>query len=407
MKTDSALQNPPQQTALSGDSADATRCIHAGEERHGQATPITTSIAQTSVFILPNVEELRRLNAGQSSAYMYTRYANPTTRAAEEKIAALEGAQDCIVTSSGMSASLAILLALCKSGDEIVAMQDLYGGTVKLFEKIFARFSVTTRFVPFADIDKIERYFTPKTAVLFLESPTNPTLRCVDLADLAALGHRHGAKVIVDNTFATPILQKPLQLGADVSYHSATKFLGGHSDVTAGAVCGSKDFIRQAREMMILSGGSLDPGASYLLIRGLKTLQIRIERACQNARRIAAALAKSPRIERVMYPGLPGNPGHEFAKRQMSDFGMVLSINLRGGGAAAERFIDRLKLWYLATSLGGVESSVSYPVLSSHAGMTEEQWRLMDVSPSTVRLSVGIESFDDLFADLEQALAEC
>jgi cystathionine beta-lyase/cystathionine gamma-synthase len=405
MKTDLELEQAVKKTA-SSDPEDATRCVHAGEERHSKSAPLATSTVQTSVFALSNVEELRRISEGKSSAYMYTRYANPTTRVAERKIAALEGAEDCVVTSSGTSAAMSALLALCKAGDEIVAMQDLYGGTTKLFEKVFSRFGVTTRFVPFRDIDRIETYFSKKTAVLFVESPTNPTLRCADLAKLADIGHRFGATVVVDNTFATPILQKPLSLGCDVSYHSATKFLGGHSDLVAGGVCGSKEFIQRAREMMVMTGGSLDPGASYLLIRGLKTLELRVERACENAERIAIALSRNPKIARVMFPGLPGDPSHEIARQQMSDFGMLLCLELRDG-KAAETFIDGLKLWALATSLGGVESTVSYPILSSHAGMSAEQLASMDVSAATVRLSVGIESADDLIADLQQALARC
>lgn len=408
MKTDLEIEGPAQEPKASADAAaDATRCVHAGEDRHGLASSITTSTVQTSVFVLPNVEELRRISEGKSAAYMYSRYANPTTRAAEEKIAALEGAEDCVVTSSGMSAALAILLASCKAGDEIVSMQDIYGGTVHLFNKVFSRFGVTTRFVPFQEIDRAERYFSDRSAVLFLESPTNPTLRCVDIAHLADLGKRRGVKVVVDNTFATPILQKPLQLGADVSYHSATKFLGGHSDLTAGAVCGSKEFIQHAREMMVLSGGCLDPSASYLLIRGLKTLSLRMERGCQNAARIAESLSGNSKVARVMYPGLRDDPAHEIARAQMSGFGTLVTIEVRGGGSAAERFIDGLKLWYLATSLGGVESTVSYPILSSHAGMSAEQLRLMDVSAATVRLSVGVEGADDLIEDLEQSLARC
>jgi cystathionine beta-lyase/cystathionine gamma-synthase len=405
MKTDLELEQAVKKTA-SSDPEDATRCVHAGEERHSKAAPLTTSTVQTSVFALANVEELRRISEGKSSAYIYTRYANPTTRVAERKIAALEGAEDCLVTASGMAAAMSALLALCRSGDEIVAMHDLYGGTTKLFEKVFSRFGVTTHFVPFHDIEHIESYFSKKTAVLFLESPTNPTLRCVDLDKLAKIGHRFGATVVVDNTFATPILQKPLSLGCDVSYHSATKFLGGHSDLVAGAVCGSKEFIQRAREMMILSGGSLDPGASYLLIRGLKTLELRVERGCENAERIAIALSRNPKVARVMFPGLPNDGAHEIARQQMSDFGMVVAIDLHDG-KAAETVIDSLKLWALANSLGGVESTVSYPILSSHVGLSAEQLRLMDVSAATVRLSVGIESADDLIADLQQALARC
>jgi cystathionine beta-lyase/cystathionine gamma-synthase len=387
--------------------SDATKCVHAGEDRHGKAAPITTEIAQTSVFVLPSVEELRKINEGTSAAFMYTRYSNPTTESAEQKIAALEGADGCVVTSSGQAATLATILALCKAGDEIVSMLDLYGGTLALFEKVFSRYGLTIRFVPFQELQNIEKYFTGRTKLIFLETPTNPTLRCVDLEALAKTAEKHSAYTVVDNTFATPILQKPLELGADVSVHSATKYLGGHSDLSAGAVACNGELVEQIREMRKISGGALDPGASYLLIRGLKTLELRVERGCKNAMRIAQALARNSKVVRVMYPGLTSHPAHELARRQMKDFGMMMAIEVRGGRKAAERFIDGLQLWYLAASLGGVESTVSYPVLSSHANMAEEKLRLMDVSPATVRLSVGIEDPADLIADLEQSLARC
>ena len=384
--------------------ADATHCVHGGEERHGRQAPLATEIAQTSVFVLPNVEEMRRFAEGKSDAYFYTRYSNPTIRAAEEKLAALEGAEDCVVTSSGMGAILALVLGVCSGGDEIVSMLDIYGGTLKLFEQVLPRFGIRTHFVPFAELAHIERYLTSKTKLLFLESPTNPTLRCADLAGLAEAARRRRIQVAADNTFATPILQKPLRLGANLVIHSATKYLGGHSDVTAGAVAGSRELIAQVRNAMILSGTSLDPFAAYLMLRGMKTLQLRVERACLNAVKIAQMLLKHPKVARVMYPGLESSDGHGFATRQMSDFGMMVSFELRGGGRAAERFIDALKLWYLAPSLGGVESTVSYPVLSSHAGMSAKRLKLLDVSAATVRLSAGIEEAADLIADLQQAL---
>jgi cystathionine beta-lyase/cystathionine gamma-synthase len=384
--------------------ADATRCIHSGEDRHGQYGPLTTPIVQTSVFTLPDVEGLRRYAKGNSGMYLYTRYGNPTITAVEEKIAALEGAEAALATSSGMAAELVAVLATCQAGDEIVSMLDVYGGTVKLFEQVLPRCGIKVRFVPYDDIKNADRYFSRKTRMLFLESPTNPTLRCVDLAGLCDLGHKRKACVVVDNTFATPVLQKPLELGADIVVHSATKYLGGHSDLTAGILAGSRKWIDGARGMMILTGGCLDPGCAYLLLRGLKTLDVRVERACRNALRIAESLQRHPKVARVFYPGLATHEAHELARRQMKHFGMMVSFDMRGGGRAAERLIDSLKLWYLAPSLGGVESTVSYPVLSSHIGLTAKQLGMLGVSPATVRLSVGIEECDDLLADLQQAL---
>jgi len=385
-------------------SADATRCVHAGEDRHGQAAPLTTPITQTAVFVVPGVEGLRRYAKGDRELYLYSRYGNPTVAAAEQKLAALEGAEAALATSSGMAAITSAVLAVCQTGDEIVSMLDVYGGTLKMFQQVLPRCGIKTRVVPYRAIADAQRYFSRKTRVLFLETPTNPTLRCVDLAALAALGHKHKVCVVVDNTFATPVLQKPLALGADIVMHSATKYLGGHSDLTAGMLAGSKKWMDAARQMMILTGGCLDPGCAYLLLRGLKTLDVRVERACRNAGQIAEALQSHPKVAKVYYPGLKEDPAFELARRQMKDFGMMVSFDVRGGSRAAERFIDKLKLWYLATSLGGVESTVSYPVLSSHIGLTRRQLNLLGVSAATIRLSVGIEDAGDLIADLEQAL---
>ena len=383
---------------------DSTLCVHAGEDRHGRNTPLTTEIAQASVFVLRDTDELEKYAQGKSKAYLYARYASPTVAVAEEKIAALEGGESCVVTASGMAAEMATVLAVCKAGDEIVSMLDIYGGTIKLFTDVLSRCGIKVRLVPYNDVDRIERYFTKRTRMLFIETPTNPTLRCVDIRKLAAIGRRRGACVVVDNTFATPVLQKPLALGANLVTHSCTKYLGGHSDVTAGAVVGSTKLIDPIRHMMILSGGCLDPNAGYLLIRGLKTLQLRVERACVNAFAIAEFLKTHAKVERVYYPGLRESEGHEAAVRQMRDFGMMVSFDIRGGGKSARKFIDALRLWYLATSLGGVESTVSYPVLASHVGLDAKTMKLLGVSPATVRLSVGIEDSADLVADLDQAL---
>ncbi len=385
--------------------ADATRCVHAGEDRHGQSGPLTTPIAQTSVFVIPSLDELRRYAEGDRDIYLYSRYGNPTVKAAEDKVAALEGADAAVITASGMSATLIAALAACKAGDEIVSMLDIYGGTVKQFESVLSRCGIKTRFVPYHDLGNPERHFTPKTRMLFLETPTNPTLRCADIAALSAIAHRHKACVVVDNTFATPVLQKPLALGADMVMHSATKYLGGHSDLTAGVLAGPKIWMDRARELMILTGGCLDPGCAYLLLRGLKTLHLRVERACRNAAAIAAALERHPKVTHVYYPGLASHEAHELASRQMSDYGMMVSFDLRGGEPAVDRFIRKLKLWYLATSLGGVESILSYPVLSSHIGLSAKRLKLLGVSPATVRLSVGVEDASDLIADLEVGLA--
>ena len=385
-------------------SADATRCVHAGEDRHGKSAPLTTPITQTSVFVVPGLDQLRRYAKGDRNLYLYARYGTPTVKAAEDKIAALEAAEAAVITASGMSATLIAALATCQAGDEIVSMLDIYGGTVKLFENVLWRCGIKAHFIPYHDLVNAERYFTRKTRMLFLETPTNPTLRCADIAALSAMARRHQACVVVDNTFATPVLQKPLELGANIVMHSATKYLGGHSDLTAGVLAGSKRWMDRAREIMILTGGCLDPGCAYLLLRGLKTLHLRVERACRNAAAIAAALEQHPKVAHVYYPGLPSHQAHDLAARQMKDFGMMVSFELRGEEPAVDQFIKSVKLWYLATSLGGVESILSYPRLSSHIGLSRKRLKLLGVTPSTVRLSVGIEDSADLIADLEAAL---
>jgi len=384
--------------------AEGTLCVHGGEFRQHRTGSINTDIAQTSVFVMPDVNEMRRYADGDSKAFLYSRYGNPTVKVVEQKLAQLEGAEACLATSSGMAAILSTILSTCKAGDEILSMLDLYGGTLHLFQNTLPRFGITTRFVPYHELCRIEEHFQKNTRVLFIETPTNPTLRCVDIARLAEIGRKKRTCVIADNTFATPLLQKPLELGAHVSIHSATKFLGGHNDVTAGAVIGDSDWVEPAREMMKQTGGCLDPHAAFLLIRGMKTLEVRMERACKNALAITEYLKSHPKVARVFYPGFAGTDGHEAAARQMSGFGAMVSFEHKNGGAGAEKFIDSLDLWYVAASLGGVESSVSYPLLTSHIGLSPEQLQLLDVSAGTVRLSVGIESARDLIDDLQQAL---
>lgn len=383
---------------------DATLAVHAGEDRHGRNAPITTEIQQTAVFALKDTEQLRRYIKGDPEVYLYSRYGNPTLRAAEEKIAALEGGSDCVLTASGMAAEMVAALTLCKAGDEILCMQDVYGGTTRLFSDVLSRCGITTRYVPFTEIGQIEKFFSPRTRMIFLETPANPILRCVDLAAICKKAKRRRIPVVVDNTFATPVLQKPLALGADLVVHSATKYLGGHSDLTAGAVVSRDKWSQALRQNMILTGACSDPGVAYLLLRGLKTLSVRMEKSSANAQKVAEFLSAHKKVARVYYPGLPDSPDHQLARRQMTGFGAMVSFDIRGGGRAAERFLNALRLWYIATSLGGVESTVSYPVLSSHSSLSRTELSLMGVSASTVRLSVGIEDPADLLADLQQAL---
>ena len=385
---------------------DATLTVHAGEERHGHNAPLTTEIQQTAVFALKDTEQLRRYIKGDPEVYLYSRYGNPTIHAAEEKIAALEGGGDCVLTSSGLAAEMVTALTLCKAGDEILSMQDVYGGTARLFNDVLSRCGISTRYVPFDELGRIEKFFSPRTRMLFLETPANPILRCVDVAAIVKKAKRRRIPVVVDNTFATPVLQKPLELGAEVVVHSATKYLGGHSDLTAGAVVSHPRWSQALRQNMILTGACSDPGVAYLLLRGLKTLTVRMGKSCRNALQVAEFLSGHKRVARVYYPGLPDSPDYPVARRQMTGFGAMVSFDIRGGQRAAERFMNALRLWYIATSLGGVESTVSYPVLSSHSSLSRGELKRMGVSASTVRLSLGIEDPADLMADLRQAL-EC
>jgi methionine-gamma-lyase len=381
-----------------------TTAIHAGEpNRHGVGGPVVTDICRTSTFTFSSTEEMKLWAEGKSSAYIYTRYGNPTLAVAEGKIAALEGAEAAIVTSSGMAAISHALLGVLKQGNELISTAQLYGGSYRLMRDVFPDMGITVHRVGM-DLDGIEKLVTPRTKALYVETPTNPTLRLVDIAKAVAFAKKHKLVAIIDNTFATPVLQNPLALGYDMVVHSATKALAGHSDLIAGVVAGSKQWIDRIRHMVIYLGGSMDPGAAYLLIRGVKTLGVRVERQCRNAMAVAQFLEKHPKVAKVHYPGLASHPDHELAKKQMRGFGSMLAFDLKSGLPAARSFCDRVKLFLLAASLGGVESLVILPIYSSHYNMTDAELKSAGVSPGTVRVSIGLEEADDLIADLEQAL---
>ena len=382
---------------------DATLAIHAGEEHHNVNAPVVAPIARTSNFTFKNSEEMKRWAEGKSPAYIYTRYANPTLAIAERKIAALEGAEAAVVTASGMAAISSALLAVLKTGDEVIVTRQLYGGGYRLMRDKFPRFGITVRHVE-ADLDGIEQLISPRTKALYVETPTNPTLHLVDLRKAAAFAKRHGLISLVDNTIASPVLQKPIEFGFDIVLHSATKFLAGHSDIIAGAAAGSRVLMDKVRDNIIYLGGSMDPGAAFLLIRGMKTLEMRIERQCRSAMAVAKFLARHPKVTRVHYPGLASHPDHGLAKRQMRAFGSMLAFDLKGGLEAARRFCDRMRVFLLAASLGGVESLVILPMYTSHYKMSLAELRAAAVEPGTVRVSIGLEDPDDLIDDLRQAL---
>jgi len=383
---------------------DATLAIHAGEAKPGHNGPVAPAIERSSNFVFADTAEMKRWAEGKSKAYIYTRYGNPTLSIAETKLAALEGAEAAIVTASGMAAISSALLAVLQSGDELIATRQVYGGSYRLLRDLLPSFGITVRFVD-PNLDGVDGLVNERTRALYIETPTNPTLQVVDLRKAAAVGQRHDIVTMVDNTFATPVLQKPIGMGFDMVVHSATKYLGGHSDLIAGVVVGSQKWIARVRERVIYLGGSMDPGAAYLLIRGLKTLEVRVQRQCTTALAVARFLERHPKVARVHYPGLPSHPSHALARRQMSGFGGMLAFDLKGGLAAARRFCDRARIFLLAASLGGVESLIVLPQYTSHYNMSARELAAAGVAPGTVRVSVGLEDAADLIADLKQALA--
>lgn len=380
-----------------------TRAVHG--RREARPGPITTPIVQSSTFAFASSEQMRRYLEGDDRLCLYTRYENPTLRELEDALAALEGAESGLVFASGMAAMTTALFSLVRAGDEVLASASLYGGTTRFVREVLPSLGVTGRFFPPADLTRLDTLAGPKSRVLVIESPTNPILEVVDIAAVARLARQRGIALVVDNTFATPFLQRPLALGADLVMHSLTKALGGHSDVVGGALVGSRERIDRARSYLKVLGGCMDPHPAFLVLRGLKTLHLRVARQCENALALAQRLQGHPKVRRVVYPGLPSHPGHEVARRQMGAFGGLVTLVLDGGLAAAERFYDRLGLVSRAASLGGVESLVSLPVHTSHHGFTDEQLRSAGIDPGMVRISLGVEDAADLIADVEQALA--
>ena len=386
--------------------AQATLAVHGGELNNQQPFgSVVSPVFHSSTFAFANFDEMRRYARGElPDAYFYSRYGNPTVAEAERKIAALEGAEACVVTSSGSAATFCALAATCKEGDEVIACDSIYGGTIKLLIHLFSEFGIRSRFIAIEDIPNLSEIAGPRTRAFWFETPANPLNRLVDLEMAADVSRQANVFSVVDNTFASPALQQPLRFGIDAVMHSATKYLGGHSDLTAGAIAGSKEFVDRVRRISVMVGTTLDPAAAYLLSRGIKTLDLRIRATGDNALSLARALRDHPRVARVYYPGLEDDPGHELAKRQMKGFGGVVAIDVKGGEPEVEKLFDSLKLARTAPSLGGVETLVSYPLYSSHAGFSEEQLRAAGVSAATVRFSLGIEEAADIIADITQAL---
>lgn len=379
-----------------------TDVIHKGEGARGGALPLTTPIYQSSTFLFPDAAELERHLKGESDHYLYSRHANPTVESAEAKIAAIEGAEAALITSSGMAATSTALFGLLKAGDELVASGAIYGGSLHLMNEFLTRFGVKVRIVP-ASAD-LRDAIGPATRLVWFESPTNPTLRCLDIRAVADACRKQGVLSVFDNTFASPINQQPLALGVDLVMHSATKYLNGHSDVIAGALVGSHEIIERLQPARKFFGGVLDPTAAYALGRGLKTIAVRIARQNATAQRLAEWLDADPRVRVTYYPGLASHPDHAVALAQMQGFGGMVTFAVGGTQEAACRVFDRFGLIGRAASLGGVESICSLPVLTSHYGIDDAGLESAGVTRDMIRLSVGLEDPNDLIADLDQAL---
>ncbi len=382
-----------------------TLSVWAGEEEYLMQGATQVPVVHSVSFGYDDVDEWLQVALGQKPGHIYGRNTNPTVAAFEGKIRQLEGAEAATSASTGMGIISNALFTLLSPGDRVVSVKDTYGGTNKIFTEFLPRFQIDVALCDTTDHEAIEAEIAKGCRALYLESPTNPTVKVMDLARLAAAGHQVGAVVIVDNTFATPINQNPLELGADLVLHSATKFLGGHADALGGVICGSKELIEQIYHFREINGATLHPMAAYLLLRGMKTLQLRIRQQNESALKIARFLESHPVIERVFYPGLESHHNHNIARRQMRGFGGMLSFILKGNDFDTVRaFLPRLRYAHAAANLGAVETIVGPPATTSHVECTREEREAMGIPESLVRYSAGIEDTEDLIADLNQAL---
>jgi len=381
-----------------------TDLVHGGDRVPGDPVPLTTPVFETTTYLFDSAAEVIAYNEGRSDKYLYTRYGNPTVIATEQVLAALDNAEGALLFSSGMAAIATTLLGLLKAGDEVICAAAIYGGTLHLLHDLLSGVGITTRFASPRELASLESTIGDRTRLVWFETPTNPTLRCVDIRRVVEACRARGVLSVIDNTFASPLNQQPLALGVDLAMQAATKYLNGHSDVTAGVVCGARAQLAPIEKARRMLGTVLDPFPAYLLGRGLKTLGVRISRQNQNAQALAEALSQDRRVSAVFYPGLATHPEHEIARRQMSGFGGMVCIDLNGDYERAARAFDRLKVIKRAASLGGVESIVSLPVLTSQWGHSDEQLRAAGVTKGMLRLSIGLEDPADLIADLDQAL---
>lgn len=383
-----------------------TKLIHAGEfeDQFGSAT---VPIYQTSTFKFKNAQHGADCFSGASNGYIYTRIANPTIRAFEKNIAELENGYDGIATSSGMSAITSVYFALLGAGSHIVSTASVYGPARGVLEQDFTRFGVEASFVNTSNPEEIINAIKPNTKVLYVETPSNPTMEITDIQKCAEIAKKHNLVLVVDNTFSTPVLQKPLDLGADVVLHSITKFINGHADIVGGIVITKEmELYKKIRHSMVYMGSNMDPHQAYLVLRGVKTLALRVERNQSNAEKVAEFLENHPKVEWIKYPGLKSHPQYELAKKQMTGPGSMISFGLKGGFEAGKKLMDNVHLAILAVSLGGVESLIQHPASMTHAGVSKENKLKAGITDDLVRLSIGIEDVNDIINDLKQALEQ-
>jgi cystathionine gamma-synthase len=383
----------------------STRAVHAGEAREKAGNAVTTPIYQTATYAFRDSHELIDYMEGNIEREEYGRYGNPTQRTVERKLAALDGGEAALLFSTGMCAITTTLLAMLGKGSHVVLTEDGYRRTRQFCRTLLHRLGIECTFVETGNYQALEAAIRPTTRLIFSESPTNPHLRVMDLERLVVIGREHHVKIAIDSTFATPYNQRPMDFGIDLVMHSATKYLGGHNDLMAGVVVGSRGLVSAIRDMQAMLGGITDPHTAYLLLRGIKTLGIRLRKQNDNGMAVARFLEGHPRVRRVYYPGLSSHPDYKVACEQMKGFGGVVSFEIDGDMKATSTFIDRLQIPYLAPSLGGVETLIEQPALMSYFEMTSEDRAAIGIADQLVRLSLGVEDADDLIADLDQALS--
>jgi methionine-gamma-lyase len=384
----------------------ATLAVHAGESPCPATGALDTPIYQSTTFVSADSDEMAAVYGEQKFGYMYTRYGNPTIRALEEKVAALEGGEAALAFSTGMAAISSAILGYVKAGDHVVAARSLYGAAYNFLNTKLPRFGASTTFVPSSHVEDFEKAIQPNTRLVYFETPSNPILAIVDIAALAEMANKRGIPTMIDNTFASPALQRPIPLGVTVSVHSATKYLCGHGDAMGGMVIGPKNYISLLIHEVIRDfGGVISPFNAWLILRGIRTLHLRMPTHCSNAQKVAEFLAQHPSVERVNYPGLPSHPGHAIARRQMSAFGAMISFEVKGGYEGGKKAMDRVRIFARAASLGDTRSLIVHSASTSHRAVPRDQRLAIGITDGLVRLSVGVEAAEDLVADLDQALA--